>query len=162
VSKLTLGLNCAGGGGELRRLVLATDDLILVAGRAELERELPTLSLELLGTNWTLGRRPASSPPAVLRVGRRHAGMKLGLLPSSWKAGTERSGRVVEMVRGELAAEPPSGVEKGEGDEAMRAEQGGVWWLFGCVLGGATVVQLCASRVEVTEGCCCGCCGFGL
>jgi hypothetical protein len=45
--------------------------------------------------------------------------MKLGLLPSSWKAGTERSGRVVEMVRGELAAEPASGVEKGEGDEAI-------------------------------------------
>lgn len=125
VSKLTLGLNCAGGGGELKRLVLATDDLMLVAGRAELERELPTLSFELLGTNWTLGRRPASSPPAVLRVGRRHAGMKLGLLPSSWKAGTERSGRVVETVRGELAAEPASGVEKGEGDEAMRARRCG-------------------------------------
>ena len=98
---------------------------MLVAGRAELERELPTLSFELLGTNWTLGLRPASSPPAVLRVGRRHAGIKLGLLPSSWKAGTERSGRVVEMVRGELAAEPASGVEKGEGDEAMRARRCG-------------------------------------
>jgi hypothetical protein len=30
---------------------------------------------------------------------------------------------VVEMVRGELAAEPASGVEKGEGDEAMRARR---------------------------------------
>jgi hypothetical protein len=51
VSKLTLGLNCAGGGGELKRLVLAIEVLLLVAGRAELERELPTLSFELLGTN---------------------------------------------------------------------------------------------------------------
>jgi hypothetical protein len=55
--------------------------------------------------------------------------MKLGLLPSSWKAGTERSGRVVEMVRGELAAEPASGVEKGEGDEAMPCEA-----VCGCVV----------------------------
>jgi hypothetical protein len=121
VSKLTLGLNCAGGGGELMRRVLAIDEAFetLVAGLAELERELPVLSFELLGTNCTLGRRPASSPPAVLRVGRRHAGMKLGLLPSRAKLGTERSGRVVLIVRGELAAEPARGVEKGDGEEAI-------------------------------------------
>lgn len=87
-------------------MLLAIEALLLVAGRAELERELPTWSFELLGTNCTLGRRPGSSPPAVFRVGRRHAGMKLGLPPSSWKVGTERSGRVVEVVRGEFAAEP--------------------------------------------------------
>lgn len=90
---------------------------VLVAGRAELERELaPVL---LLGTNCTLGRRPASSPPAVLRVGRRQAGMKLGLLPSRAKLGTERSGSWMLVVRGELAAEPALGVEKGEGEEAI-------------------------------------------
>jgi hypothetical protein len=103
------------------RLVLPTDERIeaLVAGLAELERELPILSLELLGTNCTLGWRPASSPPAVLRVGRRHAGMKLGLLPSRAKLGTERSGKVVLIVRGEFAAEPVRGVEKGEGEDVM-------------------------------------------
>jgi hypothetical protein len=90
---------------------------VLVAGRAELEREL--LPVLLFGTNCTLGRRPASSLPAVLRVGRRQAGMKLGLLPSRAKLGTERSGSWVLVVRGELAAEPPFGVEKGEGEEAM-------------------------------------------
>lgn len=102
------------------RLVLEADSECLealVAGRAELERELaPVL---LLGTNCTLGRRPASSPPAVLRVGRRQAGMKLGLLPSRAKLGTERSGRWVLVVRGEFAAEPALGVEKGEGEEAI-------------------------------------------
>jgi len=100
--------------------VLAADSEcleVLVAGRAELEREL--LPVLLLGTNCTLGRRPASSPPAVLRVGRRQAGMKLGLLPSRAKLGTERSGSWVPIVRGELAAEPPLGVEKGEGEDAM-------------------------------------------
>jgi hypothetical protein len=97
------------------RRVLAIDECFeaLVAGLAELEREFPTLSFELLGTNCTL---------AVLRVGRRHAGMKLGLLPSRAKLGTERSGRVVLVVRGELAAEPARGVEKGEGEEAMLGE----------------------------------------
>jgi hypothetical protein len=106
------------------RRVLAIDECFeaLVAGLAELEREFPILSFELLGTNCTLGRRPASSPPAVLRVGRRHAGMKLGLLPSRAKLGTERSGRAVLVVRGELAAEPAMGVEKGEGEEAMLGE----------------------------------------
>jgi hypothetical protein len=106
------------------RRVLAIDEAFetLVAGLAELERELPVLSFELLGTNCTLGRRSAASPPAVLRVGRRHAGMKLGLLPSRAKLGTERSGRVVLVVRGELAAEPARGVEKGEGEEAMLGE----------------------------------------
>ena len=106
------------------RLVFEADSEcfeVLVAGRAELEREL--LPVLLLGTNCTLGRRPASSPPAVLRVGRRQAGMKLGLLPSRAKLGTERSGRWVLVVRGELAAElaaePALGVEKGEGEEAM-------------------------------------------
>jgi hypothetical protein len=101
------------------RLVLVKAECLeaLVAGRAELERELvPVLPL---GTNCTLGRRPASSPPAVLRVGRRHAGMKLGLLPSRAKLGTERSGSWVVVVRGELAAEPARGVEKGEGELAM-------------------------------------------
>ena len=102
------------------RLALEADSECLealVAGRAELERELvPVL---LLGTNCTLGRRPASSPPAVLRVGRRQAGMKLGLLPSRAKLGTERSGRWVLVVRGELVAEPALGVEKGEGEDAM-------------------------------------------
>jgi hypothetical protein len=106
------------------RRVLAIDECFeaLVAGLAELEREFPILSFELLGTNCTLGRRPASSPSAVLRVGRRHAGMKLGLPPSRAKLGTERSGRAVLVVRGELAAEPASGVEKGEGEEAILGE----------------------------------------
>lgn len=106
------------------RLVLVDAECLeaLVAGLALLERELPVLSFELCGTNCTLGRRPASSPPAVLRVGRRHAGMKLGLLPSRAKLGTERSGRVVVVVRGELAAEPARGVEKGEGEEVMVGE----------------------------------------
>lgn len=106
------------------RLVLATDDFPLVAGRAELERELPSLSLAELGTNWTLGRRPDSSLPAVTRVGRRHAGTKLGLLllllsPSRAKLGTLRSARVVVLERGEFWAEVASGVENGEGVDAI-------------------------------------------
>jgi len=76
--------------------------------------------------------------------------MKLGLLPSSWKVGTERSGRVVETVRGELAAEPGSGVEKGEGDEAMPGKTRRCVCMVR-VLGGATVARLCASRVVVVE-----------
>jgi len=110
--------------------VLAADSECLealVAGRAELEREL--LPVLPLGTNCTLGRRPASSPPAVLRVGRRHAGMKLGLLPSRAKLGTERSGSWVLLVRGELAAEPARGVENGEGELAMA---GFVLWVGLC------------------------------
>lgn len=112
--------------------------LPLVAGRAELERELPSLSLEELGTNCTLGRRPDSSlPPAkeVLSVGRRHAGMKLGrwlvlllmevvlllvlLSPSRAKLGTVRSARVVVLERGEFWAEDARGVENGDGVDAM-------------------------------------------
>lgn len=111
----------------------------LVAGRAELERELPSLSLEELGTNCTLGRRPDSSlPPAkeVLSVGRRHAGTKLGrwlvlllmevvlllvvlLSPSRAKLGMVRSARVVVLERGEFWAEDARGVENGDGVDAM-------------------------------------------
>jgi len=123
--------------------VLAADSECLealVAGRAELEREL--LPVLPLGTNCTLGRRPASSPPAVLRVGRRHAGMKLGLLPSRAKLGTERSGSWVLVVRGELAAEPARGVEKGEGEEAMFISLGMCWF-------GTRYAVLLASRAEV-------------
>lgn len=98
------------------RLVFEADSEcfeVLVAGRAELEREL--LPVLLLGTNCTLGRRPASSPPAVLRVGRRQAGMKLGLLPSRAKLGTERSGSWVLVVRGGVGGGASFGGGEGRG-----------------------------------------------